>query len=656
VCVAADGQALLAAQLSSYFNASGTYFAVFEFPALDRPYEEVPAKDGYFGQILGKRAATEINNCLAYIEPEFIILLGISEVAQTYLRAMLPQKKLLTVNTESELLSSEFTANAPEPLKCKPSQVIEGLVAAKLAKRPLAFAEDAADIPAPPLLGKEGLTLLENSQGVDEVSIINYATSIDADIVIAEAVKREQLQLLPRQLQAWAADHSSPALREIRRKITERVKGIDFKRYKFATFFTSGLPYGLILQNVIPFTHVLNGPYCGRFIANAIVEESSPQIGSALLFSLDEFSSDETKDIAQLLDQNNFVVTSLVGPAATNENLTNYGSNLPYDLLHICSHGGETDGYFVKQEFKDRDGNPHTLEYFEVVSFSLELAADPDKVLVERKMIFVALDNVAWTDRPLSMYPRYVGDDMMQALRNDDKNLKRMPVADPIALSCHIKCYQSFHQGAFNHLASHAHPVIFNNSCSSSHELAASFLSTGARCYIGTLWNVGNQTAMNAAITFHRSVLDDGSVLRAFSSMLRSVSKDLYRNIYIAWGLHFTSLARPATKSDDNVIAGLAANYFTWMRKLATTKEDEVRKNILPILQFLRSELKRRLSAERLQQMLAGMIPEQDEIERSQNFTEQGEGNELTLAKEVYRSEASGQVPVSNCRKPNSTY
>lgn len=44
-------------------------------------------------------------------------------------------------------------------------------------------------------------------------------------------------------------------------------------------------------------------------------------VGSALLFSLDEFSSDETKDVARRLDQNNFVVTALVGPGATNDNL-----------------------------------------------------------------------------------------------------------------------------------------------------------------------------------------------------------------------------------------------------------------------------------------------------------------------------------------------
>jgi len=61
----------------------------------------------------------------------------------------------------------------------------------------------------------------------------------------------------------------------------------------------------------------------------------------------------------------------------------------------------------------------------------------------------------------LSKYARYVGDDMMEALKEDKDKLKRTPVSIPIALSCHIKCYQSFHQGAFDRLAAYSSPIIF---------------------------------------------------------------------------------------------------------------------------------------------------------------------------------------------------
>lgn len=640
VCIAAADQTLLAAQLSSYFNEPGTYFALFEFPVVKRPYEEIPTKDSYFAQLLGKRAATHINNCLAHIQPTAIILLGLSEVAQTYLLALLPQHLLLTVNTEAELLGLPFATGAPEPLRCKPSQPIQGLVAAKIAKRPLAFADDAPDLPHRQLLGNKGLVVLENPSDIGEVSVINYAASIGADIALAEPVERNSLQSLPRQLHEWAADRSSPSFREVRRKLTDRIKGIDFSKYEFATFFTAGLPYGLILRNTIPFTHVLNGPYLGVFIANAIIGEMPPTlVGSAVLFSLDEFSSDETNDVAERLTRSNFVTTGLIGRGATNENLSNYGSYLPYDLLHICSHGGETNGYFVKQEFNDRDGKNHSIEYFEVVSLSLEGATDPDKVKVESKMIFTTFDGLPWIQRPLALYPKYVGDDLLHALR-DDEGVKRTPVSVPIALSCHIKCYQSFHQGAFENLAAFAHPIIFNNSCSSSHELAAGFLAGGARCYIATLWNVGDATAMNAALAFYDSVLAQGNVLTAFSVMLRSIKNDRYRNIYILWGLHFSSLARPAMKSDANIIRGLLVGFSLWMKKLARTNDEELKRNLLPAVRFLRSEIRRRITPERLMEML-GPIPEaEEEKERSPSLREESDITELIVTKEIVRSQA----------------
>jgi CHAT domain len=632
-CIAAVDQTILAAQLSSYFNEPGTYFPLFEFPKADRPYQEIPTRDGYFAQIIGKRAATHINNCLAQIQPESIILLGLTEIAQTYIRAIIPEHKLIIVNRESELLALPF-ASASETFKCKPSQAIEGLMAAKATKKPLAFSEDAPDLPSRLIRGKKGLVVLENPAEVGEVSIINYAASIDADIVLADEVERNELRSLPRDLQAWADDRSSPAFRDARKKITKRIQGIDFTSYDFATFFTAGLPYGLILKNVIPFTHVLNGPYCAVFITNAIIEEKLPCVGSALLFSTDEFASDETDDVAQRLDEANFVATLLRGKNATNNNLTNYGSYLPYDLMHICSHGGETDGYFVKHDFKDREGNAHTIEYFEVMSYSEEAAIDPNKVKVETKTIFTAFDGIPWTQRPLSIHPRYVGDDMMQAIRDDD-HLKRTPVSAPIALSCHIKCYRSFHQGVFDNLAAHAHPIIFNNSCSSSHELADGFLGGGARCYIATLWNVGDETAMKAAVTFYESVIADGSVLNAFSTMLRSITEDEYRHIYILWGLHFSSFRHPAAKSDAQILAGLLDTYFMFARKFATTKDGEIKTNTYPIVRFLFSELTRRFTRERLEQVLGDkVIRDQKAIERSQSFDEH-EIDEIVITKEI---------------------
>ena len=76
VCISTRGKAPFAAVISSYVQDAGVYFPIFEFPSIDVPYSPSSdfGKDGYLGRILGDRAAHEINNCLARIQPDKILL------------------------------------------------------------------------------------------------------------------------------------------------------------------------------------------------------------------------------------------------------------------------------------------------------------------------------------------------------------------------------------------------------------------------------------------------------------------------------------------------------------------------------------------------------------------------------------------------------
>ena len=310
---------------------------------------------------------------------------------------------------------------------------------------------------------------------------------------------------------------------------------MNFANYKFATFFTKGLPYGLFIGNLIPCSHVMKELDCGLFITNALIEEHAPiGLSSAIVFSPGLFASEETEDISKLLDANNYTVTSLVGKKATVKQLTNYGSHLPYDLMHICTHGGETDGYFVVQEFIDRNGKSHKLEFYEVMGFS---PTEGDMVRVQRRLIFKSFDGFPWMSPPLKSYPRYVFEDMMVAMRLDpDNKVLRVPFKSKIALSCHIQCADSIHQGEFHGLAGFGHPFVFNNTCSSSHEIAAMIIRAGARSYIGTLWSIGNETAKRAAKAFYESLVQQGNLLSAFFAMNKTIINEQYENVYIFWG------------------------------------------------------------------------------------------------------------------------
>jgi hypothetical protein len=386
---------------------------------------------------------------------------------------------------------------------------------------------------------------------------------------------------------------------------------------------------------------MINGAFVGMCIVNIINEDFADLIGNALLFSIDEFDHDETKDLRQCLSTNNFLDTSLIGKRATNNNLNYFGAYFPYDILHICSHGGETDGYFVKQRFTDDDGQEHIIEYFEVVSFRPSPKGDQN-IHVERKVIFTTFDGIPWLDRPLGRHPRHVGNAMMHAIRERDDKLKRKPVNVPIALSAHIKCHESFNQGAFDSLAAHTHPIVFNNSCSSSHELSELFLAAGARSYLSSLWNVGSTTAKEAALAFYDELFKTGKVLDGFSAMLRSIKNPQYRDIYIYWGLHFSSLQRPAAKDDGNIIAGLLSEFQTWMDRLAHTSDEHIKVSARAIVEFISSQVMRLVPPQRFEQILAS-IPPQPEIERCASQPQEFESGEVIITQQQPRAQADGE-------------
>ena len=308
-------------------------------------------------------------------------------------------------------------------------------------------------------------------------------------------------------------------------------------------------------------------------------------------------------------------MTSLVGKKATVKQLTNYGSHFPYDLMHICAHGGETDGYFAVQEFTDRNGKSHKLEFYEVVGFS---PTEGDMVRVQRKLIFKSFDGFPWMSPPLKSYPRYVFEDMMVAMRLDPENkVLRVPFKSKIALSCHIQCADSIHQGEFHGLAGFGHPFVFNNTCSSSHEIAAMIIRAGACSYIGTLWSVGNETARRAAKAFYEDLIQQGNLLSAFFAMNKAIINKQYDNVYIFWGLHLSTLRKVSVKSDAKIFADLIGLYLSWIKKVQTTTDPEVRHNSIPVARFLADEIMRRFTPERLKEIKSFDPTKLDEEERA---------------------------------------
>lgn len=482
-----------------------------------------------------------------------------------------------------EFLLAGFTQDKAEYLSCRPDEILEGLYQAVQTNSKLKI-EDAAAPLTPTNVKKEGLIVIENNAVVSSVIAVNYALSINAEIKVVAALADKEEKEISYLIQEWKKG-SDARYQELSDKVHERIGGIYFPSYEFATFFTEGLPYSLILHDVIPFTyvHLLYKP--DFFIFNNFLFEKKPNINAVVVFSPQAFKDEETNYVIKCLQSQHLYVRELIGKAASVYNIDMHVKEFPYDLLHICSHGGEVNGYAIADTFKDRDGNTHTIEYDEVVSF----APNPNEELipVARKTIWRKFDGLVWGSKEFraAAYPHYVFADMqieMDKLFNDKTHKQVRTPKAIVPDSCAIKCADFVYQAMIQVVAGyHTAPFIFNNSCWSAAGIADSFLSGGVRGYIGTLWKVNNQIATEVAETFYNHLFD-GTVLDALQKGIEKCRGTNNEGIYIYWGLHFSRIqkGKSIAQSRENVCKALLRSFYRWTDHAKTVVSEKIKDNI----------------------------------------------------------------------------
>jgi len=314
------------------------------------------------------------------------------------------------------------------------------------------------------------------------------------------------------------------------------------------------------------------------------------RFGSAVVFSPTFFSDEETSWLCEFFARKRYYLRPLVAQNASLAAFDFHAQYFPYDLLHICSHGGEVDGYKMSEHFTDRDGKTHIVEFEEVIG----VTPAPDKpgmVAVHRKIFPRKLDGLGWMSPELKKHglPSHLSLEMWKCML--ESKGRRRPKGR-VAMSCAIACADTIHQGQFHALASYSSPIIFNNTCWSWSEVAAFFLACGARAYVGTLWAIDNDAAVTAARTFYENLFS-GTVLSAFHKAARAIDQTPSKGIYVYWGLHFTSLppAHSLQRAVNEVTKELVHAVASWVRKIDATKIPEIRKNSIRILRLLVREL-----------------------------------------------------------------
>lgn len=599
-CIINRDEATLAALILSYIDQSDGYIPTFEFPFVSsEDFENEPDKEIRDEHQLSRSRARKFNikveNTIRRLGGcEYLIIAGLSDKQLSYL-TFLDDYNAIYIDGKDNV---DVLLNDIVPKKgflpCKESRLIEHLNYALKQNLYLSIDDDAENVPDS-FGNSSGLVVIERNNKVSSVFGILYAHSIGADVELIdnEGLNNYEIKDL---IEKWKNDEPN-GFNNLSAVIFPYIEHIQFEKRGFVTFFTDGVPYSLILKNVVPISHVHLRINPDFFIFNSIYYESYAETYSAVVFSPKAFDNEETEYVIEKLSKNNLLVKPLVDYEATYFNLDNHIQHYPFSLLHLCSHGGEVEGTRIIEKFIDSGGDEHIVEYDEVFSFGLNPIKDSHSVA--KKRLPRKFDGLTWRSKEFTdtTFPNFVFAEMFRALGNT-KNQESLRVVN-VPGSCHIKCVDSIYQAMFHYLAAMHSPIIFNNTCWSWSDVADSFIGVGARGYIGTLWDIDNTVATKSAEVFYDNIFDS-TVLSSLHKALKIPKNARYENIYIYWGLHFTSIV-PGVSTEASslvVFSKIMDSLETWKTKLEKTKIPEHKKTIASIIDWLSRLLARNFKKE----------------------------------------------------------
>lgn len=590
-CIVNHDKYLLGALVSSYIY-DGKYLPFFEFLKVSTEEDFIDSNFIDEHQISRSRSRIfniRVNNCINRMENcETIILIGLTEEQVTYLT--FPQHiNIIEIEDEQDVQNYLLgIAIEKDILKCATENIPETLHYAHKNNMRLEIDDFIQDSISNIQHEKEnGLIVIENHLDSSTIIAINYASSINAEVKIINPPKIEQNEVND-YIEKWKLEKNERFILELRDIIISGIGDIDLD-FRFITFFTIGIPYSLIFKNIVPISHVHIYLDPDFFVFNNIYFEHNNQIFSSIVFSPKLFSNEETLNVIKLLQDAHYLVFDLLDKNASSSNIDYAVQTLPYSLLHFCSHGGTVKGDRIKKSFTDKDGNNHIIEYDRVLSVMPEKGKELIKVML--KYLPRKLDNLIWRSKELKglNYPHDVFVDMQKAISSlDDRKLISRKTIDNIPNSCAIICKNFHYQAMFNTFCDSHSPLIFNNTCWSNSDIKSNFIANGCKAYIGTLWNINNSSARDAAKIFYTEVFGK-TFLENYYIMQSEITEYSDDDVYIFWGLHFSTLQSGISEehSKRQILNRLKNSVFGWYDNFSSTSNPKTKKTIQDFIRFL---------------------------------------------------------------------
>ena len=589
-CIINRDMPIMAAIVSSYLYENGKYTIMLEYPDVTVSLYDTDM-DEFDENFISKNNASEFNirakNALGMMDGcDYLILGGLTEGQKSYLTFLDKYNVIEIPSIDLTDLMLKEIAGKEEYYLCSETDIYDSLFLANKANKMLKIDNGSPKNDVDIYLDA-GLVVIEDISVVSMIIAINYALSVNASISIINKPKinKEEIHDL---VEKWKASEEDRYFRDLSAEIYPSIENIEFSRFEHATFFTTSTPYSLVLNNIIPITYVNNLYQPGFFIFNNIYFERKEQIHSSIVFSPLEFGKDEeTTYVVDKLKENHYYTKELIGEDASSYNISYYVREFPFELLHICSHGGEINGSEHKEEFTDRDGNTHIVEYDEVISIILHEGEELHEVLVVH--IWKTFDGFIWKSKELDEqnYPHHVFIDMIDEINKLEG--PRGKVKNNIAKSAGVKCAHFNYLGMFNMIAgARVLPLIFNNTCWSWQYISESFLAAGVRGYIGTIWAVNNEIAKNVAETFYDNLFET-TVLDSLQKSFVHTAGKKDENIYMYWGLHFTKLNKGSSINNTrlSIASLLMESYSSWIYNDNNTNNKSIKENIRRIKNFI---------------------------------------------------------------------
>ncbi|RFM30981.1 CHAT domain-containing protein [Chitinophaga silvisoli] len=547
----------------SYLIEDAYYLPLFEIQKVTVPRNfpiTTPQDQHTFSQQRALEVATHIRNAIVRLNGcENIIVIGLSDDQKSYLE--LPDGlNIISINHQEDIdfLLSPFFEQKPI-LNCRPEDVLNGLYEAVKSKRWLNIDSNAEKFEQSTSKATS-CVVIENDGTSGPIVAVNYALSINADIIIVSPITGEEIKDIKDQLAKWKTNNII-ARQNLDNYITSRIGGVNFSLYNYTTFFTAGIPYSLLLgkHTVCTYVHLEFSP--DLFTFTNILFADAPGTGTALLFSPIDFNPPlpavelEINQVTTLMHEMNYQVKQLCGKEASIYNLSQYLEFYPFDVLHFSSHGGEIPGIRIKSEFIDKTGKQHSLVYDHVRSIVVTPWYNENGPIIEIKhMVFPLSYNGYDVGSPELADQQYSAEFFIecQNVIAENRTIKDTLIEEIKAVpnSRSIMCSDGSFYGIFRHLAGDMKPFIFNNTCWSWGEIVESFIKKGARGYIGTLWEVNDNAAANTAISFYKNVktMPTADALQDAANMCQL---DDDKNIYIIFGFPFTKLHQSTSKHDS---------------------------------------------------------------------------------------------------------